>query len=140
MRLVNPTRLSRSAVRGISVKPERVTNSGNAYIVFSSGGQARMKIYCLSTGKYFGKRGNFISALLNRISENRYAIQMFFRSGGQINGNVIDTGGISGIVNDFNADKDLKHDFRAVFFSEVDAAFSPGTGFSNSTFLRGGRG
>ena len=65
---------------------------------------------------------------------------MFTRDGNQINGNVIDTGGIAGIVADFNNDKDLKDDFKAIFLSEVDAQFSSGTGFSNSTFLRGGRG
>ena len=142
MRILNLTKINsqQSAVKGLSVKNRRRSASSGARIVFSSEGTPRLEIRCLSTGSYSGNRGNYVSAVLRRLSSNRYAVQLFTRNGSQINGNVIDTGGISGVVTDFNADKDLYHDFRAVFLSEVDAAFSDGTGFANSTPLTGGRG
>lgn len=112
-----------------------------ASLDFFSAGVARVRITALSTGAYAGDKGNYISCVFYRLSANRFAVQMFTRDGSQINGNVIDTGGISGTVAKFNADTDVNSDFLAeALTANVDVAFSAGTGYANSTQLMGGSG
>ena len=120
---------------------DRSQDIKQATILFSSGGLARVLIRALPTGQYAGERGNYISAVMYRVSANRFAFQMFTRDGSQINGNVIDAGGMAAAVAKFNADADLNSDFEAIALTaDVDVAFSAGTGYANSTRLTGGEG
>lgn len=111
----------------------------SASILFSSEGVGRVLIRALPTGLYSGSKGNSISAVMFRMSANRFAFQMFTRDGSQINGNVVATGGMAAAVTKFNDDADLNSDFEAIALTaDVDHVFSTGTGYSGSTLLTGG--
>jgi hypothetical protein len=149
MKIVSLGSISRSPIRkgGMAKKMMRGGGSSGkgsgrtveASYTWTNSGNAVMTVRCLKSGLYKGRRGNRIFVVFSRLSSNRYAGQVFKQDGTQINGNVIDTGGIEGFVDDFNADNDLNSDFIAIFHSEVDAAFG-GTGFANAEQLNGGRG
>jgi hypothetical protein len=96
-------------------------------------------VRCKKTGRFSGRAGNDTGVVWYRMIENRYAVQAFYK-GTQINGNMVSTGGINGIVNKFNSDADVNKDFIAIKVKEVDSAFSSGTGAANAKPLRGGRG
>jgi len=126
---------------GVFGPQDRSNALAMASVFFSSEGLSRVVIRALPTGQYFGARGNGISAVMYRMSANRFAFQMFKTDGSQINGNVIQGGGMAAAVDKFNADADLNSDFVAIALTaDVDHVFSGGTGYAAATGLSGGAG
>ena len=140
MKLVSLTR--KASVGRLTKSKGSVAKAGRSLQAkvsfFDASKDLAVVIRCKRSGRFGGRAGNDTSIVLSRLSENRYAIQAFFR-GVQINGNMISTGGINGIVNKFNNDADVNVDFIAIKKKEVDSVFT-GTGAENATPLRGGRG
>tara|TARA_R110000824_G_scaffold16054_4_gene66984 strand:+ start:218 stop:643 length:426 start_codon:yes stop_codon:yes gene_type:complete len=140
MKLVSLTR--KASVGRLSRGKEGVSKVGRSLQArvsfFDASNDLAVVVRCKKSGRFGGRAGNDTSVVLSRLSENRYAMQVYFRKI-QINGNMISTGGINGVVNKFNTDADVNADFIAIKKKEVDSAFT-GTGAENASPLRGGRG
>jgi len=101
----------------------------------------RILIKALATGQYAGEKGNGISALIYRLSANRFALQMFDNTGAQMGTNITTTGGLSALVDLFNGKADFVDDFIAyALTADVDGHFQTGVNYGNSMLLSGGGG
>ena len=108
--------------------------------VIGADGDSVAVIFARNSGAFGGRRGNFVSCVLQRVNAApRYLLQFFQSDGTQIGSNILVNGAdLDTVASTLASDANGRHFSMTVYNVANQATEDTGNGFANSTKMSGG--